>query len=118
MVWQDTHRLPWAVLILFGGGLSLAAAVSGSGLAQWLGSSLTPLGGLGIFVLVVGATALVIFLTELTSNVATATHSGANNNDITVGDSMLIVGGPAELGYLWTVTALAANTGNCNICTV
>ncbi|MBT1451654.1 SLC13 family permease [Glaciecola sp. XM2] len=72
MVWQDTHRLPWAVLILFGGGLSLAAAVSGSGLAQWLGSSLTPLGGLGIFVLVVGATALVIFLTELTSNVATA----------------------------------------------
>jgi sodium-dependent dicarboxylate transporter 2/3/5 len=36
-----------------------------------LGSSLTPLGGLGIFVLVVGATALVIFLTELTSNVAT-----------------------------------------------
>jgi sodium-dependent dicarboxylate transporter 2/3/5 len=71
MVWQDTHRLPWAVLILFGGGLSLATAVSGSGLAQWLGSSLTPLGGLGIFVLVVGATALVIFLTELTSNVAT-----------------------------------------------
>jgi sodium-dependent dicarboxylate transporter 2/3/5 len=72
MVWQDTHRLPWAVLILFGGGLSLAAAVSGSGLAEWLGSSLTPLGGLGIFVLVVGATTLVIFLTELTSNVATA----------------------------------------------
>ncbi|MFT6267894.1 MAG: sodium-dependent dicarboxylate transporter 2/3/5 [Alphaproteobacteria bacterium] len=72
MVWLDANRLPWGVLILFGGGLSLAAAVSGSGLATWLGSSLTPLGGLGIFVLVVAATGLVIFLTELTSNVATA----------------------------------------------
>jgi sodium-dependent dicarboxylate transporter 2/3/5 len=72
MVWLDANRLPWGVLILFGGGLSLAAAVSGSGLATWLGSSLTPLGGLGIFVLVIAATGLVIFLTELTSNVATA----------------------------------------------
>lgn len=72
MVWHDVNRLPWGVLILFGGGLSLAAAVSSSGLAAWLGSSLTPLGGLGIFVLIVAATGLVIFLTELTSNVATA----------------------------------------------
>ncbi|MDT0596621.1 SLC13 family permease [Glaciecola petra] len=72
MVWHDVNRLPWGVLILFGGGLSLAAAVSSTGLASWLGSSLTPLGGLGIFVLVVAATGLVIFLTELTSNVATA----------------------------------------------
>lgn len=72
MTWHDANRLPWGVLILFGGGLSLAAAVSSSGLAAWLGSSLTPLGGLGIFVLVVAATGLVIFLTELTSNVATA----------------------------------------------
>jgi sodium-dependent dicarboxylate transporter 2/3/5 len=72
MTWHDANRLPWGVLILFGGGLSLAAAVSSSGLATWLGSSLTPLGGLGIFVLVVAATGLVIFLTELTSNVATA----------------------------------------------
>lgn len=72
MIWENVHRLPWGVLILFGGGLSLAAGVSSSGLAAWLGSSLTPLGGLGIFVLVVAATGLVIFLTELTSNVATA----------------------------------------------
>lgn len=72
MTWHDANRLPWGVLILFGGGLSLAAAVSSSGLATWLGSSLTPLGGFGIFVLVVAATGLVIFLTELTSNVATA----------------------------------------------
>jgi sodium-dependent dicarboxylate transporter 2/3/5 len=72
MIWHDVSRLPWGVLILFGGGLALAAAVSSTGLAAWLGNSLTPLGGLGIFVLVIAATGLVIFLTELTSNVATA----------------------------------------------
>lgn len=71
MVWHDANRLPWGVLILFGGGLSLASAVSSTGLALWLGEALTPLGGLGIFALIIGATGLVIFLTELTSNVAT-----------------------------------------------
>jgi sodium-dependent dicarboxylate transporter 2/3/5 len=59
------------VLILFGGGLSLAAAVSNSGLALWLGETLAPLNALGIAVLVVAAVTLVIFLTELTSNLAT-----------------------------------------------
>ncbi len=71
MTWDYVSRLPWGVLILFGGGLSLAAAVSGSGLALWLGQSLAPLNALGIVVLVVAACALVIFLTELTSNLAT-----------------------------------------------
>lgn len=72
MTWQNVSRLPWGVLVLFGGGLSLAAAVSSTGLASWLGQSLTPVGGLGLFVLIIAATGLVIFLTELTSNVATA----------------------------------------------
>ncbi len=72
MTWDNVQKLPWGVLILFGGGLSLASAVSSSGLAQWLGQSLAPLSGLGIFVLIIAATGLVIFLTELTSNVATA----------------------------------------------
>jgi sodium-dependent dicarboxylate transporter 2/3/5 len=59
------------VLVLFGGGLSLASAVSDSGLALWLGEGLAPLNALGIVVLVIAATTLVIFLTELTSNLAT-----------------------------------------------
>jgi len=71
MGWHDASRLPWGVLILFGGGLSLAAAVQQSGLAQWLGESLAPLNGLGVAVLIIAAVALVIFLTELTSNLAT-----------------------------------------------
>jgi sodium-dependent dicarboxylate transporter 2/3/5 len=71
MTWENALRLPWGVLILFGGGLSLAAAVSNSGLALWLGESLAPLNAFGIAVLVIAAVALVIFLTELTSNLAT-----------------------------------------------
>lgn len=69
--WQQTKELPWEILILFGGGLSLAASVSETGLAYWLGMSLVPLGTMGIAAIVVGAVILVIFLTELTSNLAT-----------------------------------------------
>lgn len=71
MSWPDVTRIPWGVLILFGGGLSLAAVVANSGLALWLGESLAPLNTLGTVVFVVGAITLVIFLTELTSNLAT-----------------------------------------------
>ncbi|MDX1506859.1 MAG: DASS family sodium-coupled anion symporter [Woeseiaceae bacterium] len=71
MQWEDVARLPWGVLILFGGGLSLAAAVSDSGLALWLGEQLAPLNAWGTVVLVLASVALVIFLTELTSNLAT-----------------------------------------------
>ncbi|MBX7526030.1 SLC13 family permease [Qipengyuania vesicularis] len=69
--WEDTRDLPWGVLILFGGGLALAGAMTQSGLTQWIGQSLAPLGAINIAVLVVAATLLVIFLTELTSNLAT-----------------------------------------------
>ena len=71
LVWDDLQRLPWGVLILFGGGLSLAAGVSSSGLAEWLGSNLSPLIAFGVIALIISSTALVIFLTELTSNLAT-----------------------------------------------
>ena len=71
MTWEDVTRLPWGVLILFGGGLSLAAAVSDSGLALWLGEQLAPLNAWGTAALVIASVAMVIFLTELTSNLAT-----------------------------------------------
>ncbi len=72
MVWRNVSKLPWGVLILFGGGLSLAAAITDSGLALWLGEQLAPLNAWGTAVLVVASVALIIFLTELTSNSATA----------------------------------------------
>ena len=60
--WEDTKRLPWGVLILFGGGLSLAAALSSSGLTLWLGQQLAPLGAINHVVLIVALTAMVVFL--------------------------------------------------------
>lgn len=71
LVWDDARRVPWGVLILFGGGMSLASAVSETGLALWLGERLAPLAGGGTTLLVVAAVLLVVFLTELTSNLAT-----------------------------------------------
>ncbi|WP_376695386.1 SLC13 family permease [Wenzhouxiangella sp. EGI_FJ10305] len=70
--WRDTTRLPWEVLILFGGGLSLAAGISDSGLAEWIGAAFRQLDGLPVLFLIVLAVSAVIFLTEVTSNTATA----------------------------------------------
>lgn len=69
--WHYAERLPWGVLILFGGGLSLAGAVSNTGLAEWLGTSLQAIGDLPLWVVIAAAAAMIIFLTELTSNTAT-----------------------------------------------
>jgi sodium-dependent dicarboxylate transporter 2/3/5 len=71
MTWDAVSKLPWGVLVLFGGGLALASAVSSSGLALWLGQQLVAVGGMNAILLVVAATTLVIFMTELTSNLAT-----------------------------------------------
>lgn len=72
MSWEWAERLPWGVLLLFGGGLSLADAVRATGLAEWIGAALGGLGGWPTVALVLVVTTLVIFLTELTSNTATA----------------------------------------------
>ena len=69
--WTYAERLPWSVLILFGGGLTLASAVTRTGLAEWLGGSLQTIGALPLFALVIVAATMIIFLTELTSNIAT-----------------------------------------------
>ena len=69
--WKYAEQLPWSVLILFGGGLTLAAAVSGTGLAEWLGTSLQAVGTLPLVLVVIAAATMIIFLTELTSNIAT-----------------------------------------------
>ncbi|WP_425404240.1 SLC13 family permease [Hwanghaeella sp.] len=69
--WEWARKLPWGVLILFGGGLSLAEQVSASGLAAWIGESLTVFQALPLFAIVLILTAVIVFLTELTSNTAT-----------------------------------------------
>ena len=69
--WNYAEQLPWGVLLLFGGGLTLAGAVSRTGLAAWLGSALQTIGSWPLPVIVIFAAAMIIFLTELTSNTAT-----------------------------------------------
>lgn len=70
--WKWAERLPWGVLLLFGGGLSLAAGVSRTGLATWIGETMTTAEALPLILIVAIVTATVVFLTELTSNTATA----------------------------------------------
>jgi solute carrier family 13 (sodium-dependent dicarboxylate transporter), member 2/3/5 len=70
--WASAKGLPWDVLILFGGGLSLAAAISQTGLAAWIGVALSGIQAFPLFVVLLVITGLIVFLTELTSNTASA----------------------------------------------
>ena len=71
--WESARKLPWGVLLLFGGGLSLAAAVGQTGLTEWFGSLVSGLAGLPHLAIVAAVVVLVILLTEVTSNTATTT---------------------------------------------
>lgn len=69
--WDWAVKLPWGVLLLFGGGLSMAAAIEATGLSGWLGNGLAALTVFHLFFLIGALVTLVVFLTELTSNTAT-----------------------------------------------
>ncbi|RIL42555.1 C4-dicarboxylate ABC transporter, partial [Mammaliicoccus fleurettii] len=71
--WDVAKDLPWGVLILFGGGLALAKGIASSGLAVWLGDQLKLIEGVSPLIIVIVITVFVLFLTEITSNTATAT---------------------------------------------
>ncbi|MEX3515576.1 MULTISPECIES: SLC13 family permease [unclassified Corynebacterium] len=70
--WKTANELPWDVLLLFGGGLSLSAMFTKSGLSLWVGEMAKGLQVLPLFLLVAAVAALVLVLTEFTSNTATA----------------------------------------------
>lgn len=69
--WSEAVRLPWGIILLLGGGFALASGFAGSGLADYIGSTLRIPEGVGLFVVILAVTAVVNFLTEITSNVAT-----------------------------------------------
>lgn len=71
MEWTDAVKLPWGVLLLFGGGIALAMGFESSGLAQWIGGQLSALQGVSLIILVGLLITGVNFLTEVTSNIAT-----------------------------------------------
>ena len=69
--WSHSDKLPWGLLILFGGGLSIAAQINSSGLGIWIGEGISVLSTVPPIFLILAVAALIIFLTEVTSNVAT-----------------------------------------------
>ncbi|MCA1010326.1 SLC13 family permease [Halobacillus halophilus] len=71
--WNTAKGLPWGILLLFGAGLAIAAGFQETGLAEWIGNQLTILEGVSLFLILACVIAMVIFLTEITSNTATAT---------------------------------------------
>ena len=100
--WETAKKIPWGVLVLFGGGLSLALAMSVSGLAEWIGNGVALVGSVPPWVLAAVVATLFVFLTELTSNLATTTMA-----------MPIMVGVAAALGVepivLMCISALAAS---------
>jgi sodium-dependent dicarboxylate transporter 2/3/5 len=96
--WATATSIPWGILLLFGGGLSLAAMISSSGLAIWLGGVLSILTNLHIFILILLIITLVVFLTELTSNTATTATL------------LPVVGGIATAAYIEPMLLIAPMT--------
>jgi sodium-dependent dicarboxylate transporter 2/3/5 len=70
--WDEANRAPWGVIMMFGGGLALAAGIGESGLAAWLGVALQPLKSVPPLVVALLLVGIVILITEFASNVATA----------------------------------------------
>ena len=70
--WDEANRAPWGVIMMFGGGLALAAGMTASGLAQWLGDALLPLSAVPLLLVALCVVAMVVLITEFASNVATA----------------------------------------------
>ncbi|WP_430905414.1 SLC13 family permease [Maribacter sp. 2-571] len=73
MDWKTTQKIPWGVAMFLGGGLALGAAFKSSGAAFWLGSAFPEMGHLHSFWIVVLVVTLIVFVTEVNSNTATAT---------------------------------------------
>ncbi|MDT7524730.1 MAG: SLC13 family permease [Pseudidiomarina maritima] len=73
LTWQDAVAIPWGILLLFAGGIALAQGFVSSGLSDIIGQALVGLGGLPLWLLILALTLAVSFLTEVTSNTATAT---------------------------------------------
>jgi sodium-dependent dicarboxylate transporter 2/3/5 len=71
--WKDTQKLPWGILIFFGGSLSVSDALTATGVTQWLSGELSGLSGMSLLVIVSVVVVLLVVVSEMMSNVATIT---------------------------------------------
>ncbi|WP_309399342.1 SLC13 family permease [Cerasicoccus maritimus] len=99
MNWEWAVKLPWSVLVLFGGGLALAQGFKVSGLTAWTVDQVSFLETMPILIIIMGLAALVTFLTEMTSNTATTTllMPVLAGVAIGIGQSPLILLAPAAM---------------------
>ncbi len=70
LVWNDTSKMAWGILLLFGGGITLAAALEKSGIVQMIGNALSMNAGSSLWWMILIVTIVSIFLSEVMSNVA------------------------------------------------
>ena len=104
LTWAEARGIPWDVLLLFGGGLSLAAAMEATGLASWIGGRMSGLAGFPPVAIYAGLACVVLVLSELASNTAVATMA------MPIAVSLAQAVGQPPL-VLMTIAALAASTG-------
>lgn len=112
LVWKEADRAPWGVIMMFGGGLALAAGMQSSGLAEWLGNALLPLEVLPLFLVALAIVAMVVLITEFASNVATASAiiPVVASLVVALGVDPILLAMPAALAASWGFM-LPAGTG-------
>ncbi len=112
--WSEADRAPWGVILMFGGGLALAAGMQASGLAEWLGEALLPLEAVPLFVIGLAIVAMVVLVTEFASNVATASAIipvvASLAAALALGEDAILIAMPAALAASWGFI-LPAGTG-------
>jgi sodium-dependent dicarboxylate transporter 2/3/5 len=108
--WDDTRRLPWSILLLFGGGICLAKGMESTGIISMIGKTIASANAISQWVLLLGIITLTVVLTELMSNVALVTifipvvfavAEGFNMNPILLG---LPVTFAASSGYMFPIS--------------
>ncbi len=112
LTWKEADRAPWGVIMMFGGGLALAAGMGASGLAEWLGNALLPLSAVPLILVALALVAMVVLITEFASNVATASAIIPVVASLTVamGVDPVLLAMPAALAASWGFM-LPAGTG-------
>ncbi len=112
LTWKEADRAPWGVIMMFGGGLALAAGMGASGLAEWLGNALLPLSAVPLILVALALVAMVVLITEFASNVATASAIIPVVASLTVamGADPVLLAMPAALAASWGFM-LPAGTG-------
>ena len=112
--WNEADRAPWGVILMFGGGLALAAGMQASGLAGWLGEALLPLDAVPLFLMALAIVAMVVLITEFASNVATASAIipvvASLAAALGLGENAILIAMPAALAASWGFI-LPAGTG-------